>query len=34
MTENKWQTHNIGFAKWRVQCFYDSLGKVQVQFFK
>jgi len=19
------RTHNIGFAKWRVQCFYDNL---------
>ncbi len=25
MTENKWQTHIIGFAKWGVQCFYESL---------
>ena len=25
MVENKWQTHNIGFAKWRAQCFYDNL---------
>ena len=25
MTKNKQRTANIGFAKWRVQCFYDSL---------
>jgi len=25
MTNNKQRTANIGFAKWRVKCFYDSL---------
>jgi hypothetical protein len=24
-SERKQRTANIGFAKWRVQCFYDSL---------
>ena len=24
-TEKEQRRHNIGFAKWRVQCFYDSL---------
>ena len=24
-TEKKQRTANIGFAKWRVKCFYDSL---------
>jgi hypothetical protein len=24
-TKKKQRTANIGFAKWRVQCFYDSL---------
>ncbi len=23
--KNRKPAHNIGFAKWRVQCFYDSL---------
>jgi hypothetical protein len=25
MTNNKQRTANIGFAKWRVKCFYDRL---------
>ena len=25
MTKKEGRRHNIGFAKWRVQCFYDSL---------
>jgi hypothetical protein len=24
-TEKEGRRHNIGFAKWRVKCFYDSL---------
>jgi hypothetical protein len=24
-SQKKQRTHNIGFAKWGVQCFYDSL---------
>jgi hypothetical protein len=24
MTENKWQTHNIGLAIWRLKCFYET----------
>ncbi|HCX55696.1 MAG TPA: hypothetical protein DHU90_03785 [Sphingobacterium sp.] len=24
-TEKEGRRHNIGFAKWRVHCFYDSL---------
>lgn len=24
MTENEARTGNMGFAKWRVQCFYDT----------
>jgi hypothetical protein len=26
-TEKEGRRHNIGFAKWRVSCFYDSLGQ-------
>jgi hypothetical protein len=37
-TEKEGRRHNIGFAKWRVQCFYDSLAQgsssvFQLKFF-
>lgn len=33
-TEKEGRRHNIGFAKWRVECFYDSLVQSSSSVFQ
>jgi len=34
LTRKEGRRHNIGFAKWRVQCFYDNLVQGSSLFFQ